>query len=312
MPAVVGRDSWCDVPGARLNYIDWGGQGTPLILLSGLGDTAHVFDDLAPRLTVGHHVYAFTRRGFGSSRAFRGGYDARTLTSDITALMDALGIARADFVGHSVAGEELTALASTVPGRVRRLVYLDAAYDRSGVAAWIDKDPGNPRDPSPAALKDFGTFIAWRQRSLGISSFAVGNDIRSGYRPGQHGLVSMTPGNVVHAVIQGDAAAHPDYARVRSPAMALYSPKDKLEQLPPDASPARRRAALAFSIAVVRPWMLAEKARFEKSIRCGVAWEIKGAGHYLFLERPDDTAAWIRSFLSSSVPCKWSAGDTKR
>ena len=35
----------------RLEVVDWGGQGPTLILLAGLGHTAHVFDGFAPRLT---------------------------------------------------------------------------------------------------------------------------------------------------------------------------------------------------------------------------------------------------------------------
>jgi hypothetical protein len=36
--------------GVRLEVLDWGGSGRPLVLLAGGGDTAHVFDDFAPKL----------------------------------------------------------------------------------------------------------------------------------------------------------------------------------------------------------------------------------------------------------------------
>jgi hypothetical protein len=38
--------------GARLEYLDWGGHGAPLIFLAGLGGTAHVFIDLAPEFVA--------------------------------------------------------------------------------------------------------------------------------------------------------------------------------------------------------------------------------------------------------------------
>ena len=47
----------------RLEVLDWGGSGRPLVLLAGGGDTAHVFDDFAPKLTASFHVYGVTRRG---------------------------------------------------------------------------------------------------------------------------------------------------------------------------------------------------------------------------------------------------------
>ena len=36
----------------RLEVLDWGGHGRPLVLLSGLGNTAHVFDSIAPVLST--------------------------------------------------------------------------------------------------------------------------------------------------------------------------------------------------------------------------------------------------------------------
>ena len=47
--------------------LDWGGSGGPVILLAGGGNTAHVFDEFAPKLAASYHVYGITRRGFGAS-----------------------------------------------------------------------------------------------------------------------------------------------------------------------------------------------------------------------------------------------------
>jgi pimeloyl-ACP methyl ester carboxylesterase len=55
--------------GVSLEVLDWGGTGRPLVLLTGLGDTAHVFDEFAPKLTASYHVYGITRRGRGASSA---------------------------------------------------------------------------------------------------------------------------------------------------------------------------------------------------------------------------------------------------
>lgn len=49
----------------RLEVLDWGGTGRPVVLLAGLGNTAHVFDDFAGKLSGACHVYGITRRGFG-------------------------------------------------------------------------------------------------------------------------------------------------------------------------------------------------------------------------------------------------------
>src|ERR1700730_16949736 len=51
--------------GVRLNYLDWGGSGPALILVHGLGDNPHHFDDLALAFTDRFRVVAYARRGHG-------------------------------------------------------------------------------------------------------------------------------------------------------------------------------------------------------------------------------------------------------
>lgn len=115
-------------PDVKLEVLDWGGTGRALILLAGLGNTAHVYDDFAPKLTGHYHVYGITRRGYGGSSNPDTGYSADQLGDDIVAVLDALKIERPVLVGHSIAGEELSSVAARHPERIAGLVYLDAAY----------------------------------------------------------------------------------------------------------------------------------------------------------------------------------------
>jgi pimeloyl-ACP methyl ester carboxylesterase len=50
----------------RLEVLDWGGTGRP-ILFVGCYLSAHVYDEIAPKVTDQFHVYAVTRRGVGAS-----------------------------------------------------------------------------------------------------------------------------------------------------------------------------------------------------------------------------------------------------
>jgi len=38
-------------PDVKLEVLDWGGSGRPIVLLTGYGNSAHVFDGFAPKLT---------------------------------------------------------------------------------------------------------------------------------------------------------------------------------------------------------------------------------------------------------------------
>src|SRR5579859_3719094 len=96
----------------RLEVLDWGGSGKPIVLLAGLGNTAHVFDDFAPKLTSDHHVYGITRRGFGASEYSGSEYGADRLGDDVLAVLDALKIDKPVLAGHSLGGEELSSIAN--------------------------------------------------------------------------------------------------------------------------------------------------------------------------------------------------------
>lgn len=123
---------------ADLHFLDWGGNKQPLLLLAGLGDTAYIFTEFARQLTDNFHVIAMTRRGYGESDVTRDGYCISDRAEDIRGAMDAFKLPQAILVGHSAAGDELTAFATKYPQRIRALVYLDAAYDR-----------GDPKTPEP-------------------------------------------------------------------------------------------------------------------------------------------------------------------
>lgn len=117
--------------GVELEVLDWGGAGRTLVLLAGLGNTAHVFDQLAPKLTDSNRVIGITRRGYGRSAAPPDGYDADALADDVLAVLDILNLDEPVLLGHSIASEELSSLAARYPRRLGGLVYLDAAYDRT-------------------------------------------------------------------------------------------------------------------------------------------------------------------------------------
>jgi pimeloyl-ACP methyl ester carboxylesterase len=114
-------------PGAKLEVLDWGGSGEAMVLLTGSGDNAHVFDYFAFQFTDFFHVIGITRRGWLPSSQPKTGYDVATRAGDDIKVLTALGIKKAVFVGHSIAGSELTEIATKYPTYVDKLAYLDAS-----------------------------------------------------------------------------------------------------------------------------------------------------------------------------------------
>lgn len=144
--------------GVTLEVLDWGGQGLPLILLAGGGDTAHVFDEFAPKLAQHFRVFGITRRGFGGSSRpalTTENFLADRLADDVLEVMSALGLVKPLLVGHSIAGQELSSLGSRHPEKLSGLVYLDA----HGPAAFYSPAVGN-----------YGVELAELQRRLSVLS----------------------------------------------------------------------------------------------------------------------------------------------
>lgn len=302
----VGADSFCTASdGTRLHLVDWGGNGPAILLLAGLGNSARIFDELAPMLAKGHRVIALTRRGYGLSADGAGAdYGNARMAADVLDVMDALGIARAALVGHSLAGGELARIGKDNPGRVTRLVYLDAAYDRSAVPQIMSGLPAIP-PPSDSDRANLAALTRWRAGALGTASPAVRSDLEDVMKPGEAGLVPRTAPAVAQSVLAGDMAAAPDYGAIPAPSLALYTSKDVAEQVPQGADASVRRDVIAYSLKRIRPWMLRAQAQFLEQQKCGVAYEIPDSGHYMFLERPTWTARTILSFLAAPEPCTY-------
>ena len=118
-------------PGVKLQVLDWGGTGRPLVFLAGLGGTAHSFDTFALNFTGRYHVFGVTRRGYAPSdmpAPAGDNYAAHRLGDDVLSVLDQLKLESPVLVGHSFAGEEMSSVGSRFPNRVAGLIYLDAAF----------------------------------------------------------------------------------------------------------------------------------------------------------------------------------------
>jgi pimeloyl-ACP methyl ester carboxylesterase len=144
-------------PDVKLEVLDWGGpsSGRTIVLVPGLGNTAHIFDVVAPKFAARYRVFGVTRRGFGSSSAPAAGYGADRLGDDVLAVIEKLAINKPVLAGHSLGGEELSSIGSRHPEKVAGLVYLDAGYSYAFFAPGIDPFPEPPaaNAPMPPVLR---------------------------------------------------------------------------------------------------------------------------------------------------------------
>ena len=283
-----------------LEVLDWGGAGPTLVFLAGLGNSAHVFDEFAPQFTDRFHVIGITRRGFGASAGSPPPRELDTLVAAVGAVLDSLRIRSAILIGHSIAGEEMTRFAELHPTYCRGLIYLDAAYDRSGIDTLAGQQPPAP-SPRIAASDTltFTSIWAFHQRVMGVREPESEIRATSRFDTEDRFRGEVTPNSLKANVGSGSRVAR--YDAEHCPALGIYAVPDSLADVIPyfaelnATQRAQGNALLKFVQAVV----VDSRDRFARRPQNTVV-EIRGGNHFIFLQRPTEVSQAMRAFLSKS------------
>jgi pimeloyl-ACP methyl ester carboxylesterase len=287
-------------PGVELEVLDWGGSGTAMVLLTGLGDNAHVYDQFAFQFTDDFHVIGITRRGFLPSSQPRHGYDVPTRAADVIAVLDALGIDRAVFVGHSLAGSELSQLGLAYKARVAKLVYLDAADLSERFRPSRREPPGPDSLFTPATLQSLEAYQAASARYTALR--APDHSVCLNVQFNANGAIvdATSPPFVTEQLLQGVAASvHPpvEWARIAAPRLgifALFTLTDR-QAWYWYLSPAKQ---VAFDEAwpAIAAWHRRTIAQFAAG-NAANTYRLPGAPHYVYINNEAQVVRWMRQFL---------------
>jgi pimeloyl-ACP methyl ester carboxylesterase len=117
-------------------FVRIGGSGPAVVLLHGFGETGDMWEPLAAKLAADHTVIVPDLRGMGLSSKPTGGYDKKTQGHDIAGVLDDLKVEHADLITHDIGNMVGYALAAEYPGRITRIVIIDAPLP--GVGPWDD------------------------------------------------------------------------------------------------------------------------------------------------------------------------------
>ena len=108
------------------------GAGDPVVLLHGWPQSWHEWRKVMPLLAPSYQLIVPDLPGLGDSSRPAGGYDKKTLASDLLEMADRLGLQRFHLVGHDWGGPTAFALACAAPERVRTLAILDVTVPGIG------------------------------------------------------------------------------------------------------------------------------------------------------------------------------------
>jgi pimeloyl-ACP methyl ester carboxylesterase len=282
-------------PGVQLEVLDWGGTGETLVLLTGIGDNAHVFDEFAYQFNDRFHVIGITRRGFGRSSQPAHGYDLDTRARDDIAVLDKLNIREAVFVGHSVSGTELNKIGAAYPDRVKKLVFLDALDIGSGGWATLPQPPPSP-ELSAADLESVQRFAAASARFDGYRKplAAICNMIRSDASGRVIGAV--TPPEIFRKIYAGLQPA--EYDRIQAPALGIFNLITPQYRLPYYwyLDPATQEK-FDGSIELLAKWIEGAIQRFRSGVKNSRVIELHDTNHYVFIVDEASVVRETRKFL---------------
>jgi non-heme chloroperoxidase len=275
----------------RLEVLDWGGAGRPLIFLAGMGNTAHNFDAFAPKFTAKYHVYGITRRGFGDSSKpvpTATNYTADRLGDDVLAVIDALQLNRPVLVGHSFAGEELSSIGSRYPEKVAGLIYLDAAYgfdrahpvmeiEMNDVKKQIDQIEAGGVDEKKSLL-ELEASVSQFEKTLHDSNVNIAS------------MPPIPPRPPIQAALNFGVQR---YTRIPVPILAIFACPHNWDRA------FRNDPALkAQRMAADRAWCSAQADAFAAGVPSARVVRLPNADHYVFNSNEADVFREMNTFLA--------------
>jgi pimeloyl-ACP methyl ester carboxylesterase len=120
------RDEFIIAGDNTFHYVQWGGQGPPMIFLHGITANAYCFQAFADDLARDHRVFAYDLRGRGDSDKPESGYGISIHATDLAELIDVLGLDRPVVAGHSMGAFVALYFAVHYPQKLSKLILIDA------------------------------------------------------------------------------------------------------------------------------------------------------------------------------------------
>ncbi|MDC2961298.1 alpha/beta hydrolase [Streptomyces gilvifuscus] len=133
--------------GVRLSCRDWGGTGSPVVLLHGLAGHAGEWNTIAHHLSRRHRVIALDQRGHGASERHPDDRSRAAYVADVIAVLDQLALPAPTLIGQSLGGNTALLTAAQHAHRIRALVLIEAGPERTHpdtpttIGQWLDSWP---------------------------------------------------------------------------------------------------------------------------------------------------------------------------
>lgn len=176
------KEKFVQANGIQLHYLEFGGNGLPLIFMQSFHDDASEWHTgemagIAEKLVPDYRVLAVTRRGWGKSDHTEWGYDVATQSEDLMGFFDALSIEKAVLIGRIPANQDMIWLAEHHPERLFALVmignpYLGLNHSDPEIRKYETEILAMSWDLGERAVAMRGPRNTWRPHIM-VDSFAI-------------------------------------------------------------------------------------------------------------------------------------------
>ena len=113
-----------------------GGEGEPLVVIHGGGDSGRAWLENAAELSKNYQVYLPDLPGFGHSKAIDEDFDLSSYVTFVEDFSRSLGLGRFHLVGHSLGGGIALNYALEFPYKIERLVLISSLCLGREIALW--------------------------------------------------------------------------------------------------------------------------------------------------------------------------------
>jgi pimeloyl-ACP methyl ester carboxylesterase len=276
------QGKFTEVNGVKLHYLV-AGKGDPVVLLHGFAETSHMWLPLIAQLADRHTVIAPDLRGFGDSAAPSDGYTKAAMAQDIHALVKSLNYDRIRLVGHDIGLMVAYAYAAQYPAEVDRLVLMEAFLP--GIGEWN---------------KVFLLRDLWHFHFYGKTPLALVTGRERIYLEHFWNDFAADPNK---SVPENDREF---YARAYAQPGHMAAGMEVFRAFPRDAEDFAQFAKTKLSMPLLvlsgekagGPFLI-EQGRMVASNVDGVL--VKGSGHWLMEEAPDQVIPTLVEFLNRNV-----------
>ncbi len=245
------------------------GQGEALVFLHGIGGNRRNWDGELQHFGRTYRAVAMDFRGYGDSDALDDGFEFTDFVADVTRVLDALGVQKAHVVGLSMGGLVAQAVYNLAPERVASLAL---------VACRAADEPVLPLARREAFIRErLEPLRAGGSEALAVSLAPklLGATASADARDQVMASLRMVRPDAYFKIMEARMRVAPmlDLSSVRVPTLVIGSDEDQV-------APLEQMRALAAAID-----------------GAGLT-EIRGAGHLINLEKPEEFQRALENFLA--------------